>query len=1510
MTKQEPEYLSQGVNYLGFLSQQLGDLRGITTLAHELIQNADDAKDEAGELSATLIIFDIRDDAFIVSNDAVFREVDFERMQEVAGGSKRSEAGDRTTGAFGVGFISVFQVTDRPEIESAGRRWILRPEEQESRRIAQTWNRSITEDKGTVFRLPWAYEDSHVRQELKVSPVSRGSLDSFTDELRESLPSVILFLKKIETIELRRNGKKVSRVTRVTEGNDILIDCDGVSEVWRVINGAFQEEALDLKRRFPSIEKNREPSVRLAIPHAFIDEGLLFATLPTMQPTGLPFHLDADFFPTSDRKSIPFEDSNDHRSEWNRAAIRAAAAVLEGNLVLLRDMFRQDASAFWAILDCLRQIHSAPSNSREPLGAFWEALLPSLQTVPIVHAESGKWFTAAEVRIAAGDEQWKAVPAFCSLGIEMVHPGLRSYRNVLTSKAVGVGMLTVNDVYEAFDRIGMVGCIVNDSPLSHDDLALLRSGIHTFLENLGGDAQKQEAETLLSECALAPGLDDYLWPCQSVYVADARTCEVFADVLSDGITFLAERGTPLLEELCVPFEPHSAIAELEKVAAEDIQEKWQNRNLDPVALLRWFDSNKVELSEDQDLRGRLASIPLFPSAGKLHRLSDLWIPGGFDDPLGVAGLVDMNALSGLSDFLRSLGAMELTFAEFAARYVPEALADGGNTNLMDRHRILEILEKHIGEIRDDKGVKNKLARTNIVECEDGEFRRPNGVYFPYQEIRTILANGVNYAFLSEGSDGRSDLYQWLGVAAQPRPEDILRLIDDLKATSPDQKTKKAMVNTLEAVNNVWAGLPDDEKEKLSPLKSKDWLPAENDHVNWYNPDQLYATFNKSLFESQAQFLDVPLRSQQRISEFLSYLGVKLNPQPLHIVRHLIERSKNNVTPPNGIYQWLNNIAQSSPILELRNLPCLRVNGKYFRPDEVFWGRNPFGRFRVQLGPDFRSYQNLLLALGVRETPDHNDALKVLRDITAEIGNNTLVDQDKDVVTQCWVELSEALQHGDITAESIEDNLRNTPCIPNSKGRLLKPSWMFLEDVPRLADKFPGPLGDNLVLRMEHVWKAMEAAGVRPISEVVLGSVNDPIGAHADEGMKKRITQRSDLIRAILEGVAKRSQPGGDGIPLDDLRLFVCDELIVEWELHAFDRRWPPNSSRESAHLDGDKKAIYFTLQDEHSPPWAAIARELTRAIAPGEEIGPIASGLKILLEVGTYAEAVSQLEDLGIARIHGLGRLENRGDIAEGFEEEPVSEHLHEQLIYTGDKDMSGGGLQDIPPERTLEGRDEREVPFAKRFYEVQTVNSSIAIEREVRFPEEGPQTKESAAMHTEQSGKFGRSGAHVRKRVVRWEPTEAANELADEFINMVHGDYGRRCQICSRTFTIPNGPLQVFVVHVVPPSADHRTNNFGDLLGLCGWHYSLIRYGEWALLDPETKQPFENSNGYEGWKRMRDFASIVPQRTDPEGNSYVSFPVRFWNVYQEWKPTPTPIDEEIRFSIPHWIYLQELLSS
>ena len=91
MTGDEFIYKLQDVNYLGFLEAQLRDLGGIATLTYELIQNGDDAL--AGDKPATTLTFNITDEALIVENDGIFRPVDFERLQNIAGGGKRAETG-------------------------------------------------------------------------------------------------------------------------------------------------------------------------------------------------------------------------------------------------------------------------------------------------------------------------------------------------------------------------------------------------------------------------------------------------------------------------------------------------------------------------------------------------------------------------------------------------------------------------------------------------------------------------------------------------------------------------------------------------------------------------------------------------------------------------------------------------------------------------------------------------------------------------------------------------------------------------------------------------------------------------------------------------------------------------------------------------------------------------------------------------------------------------------------------------------------------------------------------------------------------------------------------------------------------------------------------------------------------------------------------------------------------------------------------------------------------------
>ena len=1516
MISEQPRYLSQGVNYLGFLAQQLGDLRGSKTLAHELIQNADDAKDDSGNLAATQITFDITDEALVVSNDAVFRETDFTRMKEVASGSKRNESGARTTGAFGVGFISVYQITDRPEIHSAGRRWVLRPDEIEGRRIEEWLDTSIAEDTGTLFRLPWAFEESRVRKELKAPTVNSSYIESFIEELETALPKAILFLKKLERIELRRNGEIVSWVERTIDSNEIIVECDQEYRLWRVFTGDFSNEAHNLRNGFAGhIDQNRSSYVKVAVPDSFIKDGLLYATLPTEQASGLPFHIDADFFPSADRKSIQFGDSLDFRSEWNRAALRAAAAAVASNLIAIRDVFKGKATIFWRVIDDVYAVHrNHLGSTRMPLGAFWEALLPTLSSAPIVFTESGKWLAPGQTHILTGREEESAVPAFSVLGFETVHHSLASRRNILTNNSVGVKGITVEDICNALRQKGLSGQS-GSAPSEFQDpklLNLLWRGIYAVLENTQGEL-RIAAEAKLRECALALGIDGRLWPCRSVFRSDEDTRQLFTPLLTDNTSFLVEENVPLLELLCPSFESENAIAIVEEsVKAEDLETDWRRGDFDPKTLLQWFDANKASL--DDSLRENLAELRMFPSTQGLYPLKDLWLPGGFDDPLGVTELLDAKSVEGLVDFLRSLGVRKLTFNDYARDYISEAFADNSTVSTDTKRELLEILERHIGEIRDNGDLRSILSRLNIVECSDGMFRQPDDVYFPSDDIMSTLEGYASFAKISERSEGRRDLYDWLGVADCLRLKDLLRVIRAQTAEPPNRKSRAIVSRMLEVLGTAWPNLDAVDREFCEQLKSMYWLPAEDDAKSWHKPDELYAAYRKSLFASQAEFIDITLLLQQRISNFLRYLGINLNPQPLRVIRHLLRCCEQNVRPPGGVYQWLNDNAGADDLKQLKEATCLWVEDRYFSPKQVYWGSHPFGRFRVQLGSDLRSYQKFLSALDIRESPDFNDAIAVLKEISAKVGSQHLLPEEESVVSQCWVMLSDALDRKLLEADCLESSLRDTPCVPNKQRQLYKPSWMYFEDRPSLADKFPEQFKGNAIERLERAWTAMEAAGVRPLSQAVHCLLVDTMNPQADKKMKDRITQRAILIKSICEDALNGVQRGKSGCSVDKIlntmELIRTDHLTVRWRLQAFNRDWPDTPPEQaSAHWDCENEAIYFTQPADSDPPWSAIAREMTHAVAPEVRPASVSPGLKSILEANTDTEARNQLMELGIASIQNIEFEPVQGPAAESLDHEGTQEAYPEVIPVNEDEGKSGNGSVGVLSQDDMD-RHDPDVPFAEKLYQEQTTNPSRSGQRQISLPGRGPRTDDSARRHTDESLREGRAGTNVSRTVTQWQPEEVARNLADEFRSMVHGDYGKRCQICSRSFTVRGGQLQVYVVHVVPPSEDERTNHFGDLLGLCGWHFALMRYGEWCFLDPDTNQHFTDSNGTVGWERMRDFVASRPKELDNIGNSYVGLPIRFSNVYQDWDSEPNTIQEEIRYSIPHWKYLCELLKT
>ena len=668
---------------------------------------------------------------------------------------------------------------------------------------------------------------------------------------------------------------------------------------------------------------------------------------------------------------------------------------------------------------------------------------------------------------------------------------------------------------------------------------------------------------------------------------------------------------------------------------------------------------------------------------------------------------------------------------------------------------------------------------------------------------------------------------------------------------------------------------------------------------WYRPADLYASYNKSWFESQAKFLDVPFAAQRRA--LLEYLGINLSPKPFQVIRHLLKCAEDDVDPPRGIYQWLNENASAADLQDLRERACLRLGGRYVRPDQVFWGQHPFGRFRVALGPDLQQYSRLLSALGIKTHPEHGDALNVLKDVSRDVGNAPLTPNDQAVVGHCWVTLSDALRDSLVSEPHLFKELATLKCIPNRQNLLSQPTWMFFEDRPGLAEKFSLAV-TNTITKPEGAWQAMAAAGVRPISLAVQGELLEVVNPREDTGLQAAVAHRSLLIRRIVESNNSDAPATDVRIPLENLRFFRADDLKLVWHLSAFDRKQTTTPESTTAYLDRGNTTIYFAIQNRGGP-WPALARELAQAVAPGAGVATVSLALMAVLEATDDAEAELQLDIVGMARIQSpLSMQSLNGSVVQAFTErgdgvDPEGAEAKSQSAEANDNEANTEPANgQVPLEMATEP-----MPFGQKLFEMQAVALTPAAPHYEMFPESGPRTEQSSKEDTRLSAEFGRQGAPRQRSIVRWTPTRTAQDLAERFEAMVHADYGKRCQICSRTFKTHSGEPQVFVISIVPPGADSRTNHFGNLVGVCAWHAELLRHGQWRWLDGDS-QPIRN------WQSFIDIILNAEEREEDSGR-FKSIAMRFFNVYVQGAPDPVTVDEHIRYSFPHWEYLRSLLT-
>jgi hypothetical protein len=1235
---------SQSIDFLGFLRSQLSGLQGIPTLCYELIQNADDVKAYMDNKAAERITFDVCDDALWVENDGVFRPIDFDRMERVSWGNKREE--ENTTGAFGIGFISVYQITDSPELFSSNQHWQFQPQAPEAQRIIV----QEEENQFTRFRLPWAFEASQVRKELGISPVKKEQLDTFAAELIFAIERAALFLNQILYLEVKRSGTSLRKIQVYREDDCLLLD-DGKQIIkWRILKGTFDAQAREMRGKSGNlIEAKRRSHVQLAIPETPAT-GSLYAFLPSETHTGLPFHINADFYPSADRKRILFD--SDYKSEWNRLAIRCAAETLAGQLDQVLEIF--SPVSFWDFADRVNK--SSNGNLLSPaFGDFWKLLKIPIAEKPTVLTSSNKKLPPSQVYYLDSDELQEARDQFEELGIHSTHLDLRSYRNLLLD--TGSRLLKISDVANALQKAGLIKRTeLTDMPKSLRS----ESGWNIFWSALNKlwepspQLEKRSAELSLKDYSLAFGSDGALWPAKSLYKADEITRKFFSKI-SKVIWLESKSSSSPLPALLVPqFELEHGLSILEDLQTQ-LPDLWKAGLYDPAELYEWLEHFRDYIRHGKN-KERLRSLTVWPTAeGGLKPLNDLYLAGDFDDPLQLAELIDVEALGGNRELLeRFLETSQLDFATYVKEWVPSVIR---RQNLTDdqRIRLLEVLAENLGKIQGNYGLQDTLSELPLIWCQDTKFYGANTVYFDSPNIREVLGSETHITQLPPAhSDAIKALYEWLGVTSEPRADAVIAQIKSIISSSPDEKTAASLQKIFSYLAGMWSIWADDKRQQFEVLRRINWLPGTKSYQLWYSPRDVFTIYQSYLFESQGNFLRVDQPTQRRANELAKFLGMPTEPSVGLVVSHLLDCSKRNLPANQEIYTFLSRHTDDNEIKRLQGQPCLYLkfeNGeeKYFRPDQVFWEDHPFGKFRFRLGTDFGKHKALFDRMGVKEKPDSQDALKVLGEISqsrfaiSKIAVTEEIDLEQ-IIVSCWKLINQGLDSGNLKANEIKRVLGKIKSIPGANKLLTLPENLFFDDRPGWGESFE-LVQHNLIPRIEGAWMAMEAAGVRRVSQAITSEISHKENSRGDAGVKQIIVDRKSLIQRVVDAYQSKGIRGFCLERLEQLDFESADRIEVVRTFKGFERSDAITLDIDALQLDD---VLYFSCVNGEYP-WFGIARELAYVLYPLGDINSLGMELKEILSSKTFESANNVLDQLGYPRLEIIAESHVQGSTAQGI---------------------------------------------------------------------------------------------------------------------------------------------------------------------------------------------------------------------------------------------------------------------
>lgn len=1325
-----PVTLAYEADLLGNIQQALAGLQGFGVMALELIQNADDA-------GADVLAFDVTDSALFVRNDGVFsscglltprcpwetegdpggvhRSCNFHALSRMGSRNKVTVASQ--IGRFGIGFVSVYQITDSPIVRSAGLEMTLLP-------LEGAGSTRMTPDVGgSEVELRWAMSPSATRKALNASPTPENVVSLVVEAIDQTLANSLFFLRHLRRVDLRRNGELVRSVA-IARDDAVLTLTFGPQariERWMLLSRDAGDlaAARDIFTDFPTLAGlDRSQTVTVAVP---LDgdpvTGLLYAYLPTEQASGLPVHINADFFPHPTRRSITLTGEQ-HERYWNELLLDTAAQSIAEQFQVLRDLV--GAERLWALVGAAFALREKPS-----FRAFWAALQPVARDTECVMVVDGSWATPPRAFLADLSAEERA--ALASIGMPILDEALRPHWTVLSS--LGTTPLRLGSLVIAleaeFARHPIDAQTAQLRALwSAVDAVIVQSKARP---DFGGLAQRLKAVTFLLDVDDAPASASGLWrPVQApaslirTYIADCPIAHVDVLALPEIAALVEAYGFgALASDLAAALPDENAAKALIGTEPDRVRAFY--------GLLTHYDLDPAVAEAST----RLAQTPILRTASGFTSPSRGQLPGGFIDPIGYLELVDASLMTErMQRFAREGLEVEiLTLQAYVTRYLPDILA-AGPVREPYVALLTEILD-HRNELEGEGGLA-ALKSVEFVRTRAGGYATPGDCYYWSSQLEVLLgeddAHWVDETWTpAPPVSGRfRDLLEArLGMRTTASIGHLVARIETIATTQGIDDIARNTTPIVRHLMERFTRLEPSEKATLERLKTLEWLPGamrgERVPRTRYPPSMLYRSFRAPAFLSQVHVVDLPIlrgaQSGRALAEFLDFLAMPEEPPTEAVVAHLEHCIETGAPASDVTYAML------SERLDRPDGACIdRLSEKAFIYDaqlkryltagEVFWSPPPFPGHWHAASPRMAVREALYRRLGVVGTPSARHYAALARQIAAQID----IDQAGIAVHErCLGWLAEALEGGDLEAQASLTAVRDAPILLNLCGGVVWPDEAAWRDSEILALPFSGGLDDRLVAPPASASRQAAARLFRELdvmrfSQTARLQLAVEPASVVDPDATARLRERADLLLWLA---ANTRFYGALHDMLYTVEVRSTDTLEVHTELFEYDPPVQSTPMPAAAFYATESRVLYVRRTAQETIDWTAALRALfapLEDLTHGIDLPPLIMTAAFIASLGSAAEAERALRsadyhppeiaEIDLSLAGSLSDAPQDGDDVEEADaaSEPVPDE-DGQVQETLDRDgpsFDGVGSETDEPVASMDGpasRDEGDTP-------------------------------------------------------------------------------------------------------------------------------------------------------------------------------------------------------------------------